>query len=534
MTELASILEREGRTVDLEPGDLDRLFRRRDRRRRNRRIGSALLAIAFTAAMIGSAFTILRGRAERVPMDRITSGNVARLELAWVASAQASTGTSGSPSVRDGIVYADMGFTEGAGGIQGFPLACPTSGSSCPSTWRTNTSHELSGIVLDDAHLYVGEGLSDDSPFPPTPTFHQYRIEAFDRSCASDRCRPTWVSRTADRGLAPITQIGDRLYVRRAATLQAYAPSCGHHVCEPVWAAPNVGPPTLVDGRAIVRTRSGVALFRTGCWTAHGPACPQLGTADTDLSVDPTLLPPPLVTDGHVLLDDSTGIEAFSVECHGPCQRLWHAPVPGGPGFEPVVANGSLFTAADGGSKLYAFRLDCETVHPGGSCAPAWVGHSDEGVGFQPIVVGDRVIVGTAFGNSLAAYPISCTADCQPAWTAHLDDSITFSPVVSDDVVLVSGMRGVTAFAEGCTDPCQPLFHWDAPTGSPQMSPLVEGDALVVVIDHSLYTFRLGSSGEAIRGSTDGDRALPFGVVGIGLGAVVVLAAIRRRRSRFS
>jgi len=45
MPNIAELLEREGRTVDLEPGDFERLIRRRDRKRRNQRIGSGALAI---------------------------------------------------------------------------------------------------------------------------------------------------------------------------------------------------------------------------------------------------------------------------------------------------------------------------------------------------------------------------------------------------------------------------------------------------------------------------------------------------------
>ena len=45
MPSLSELLEREGRTVDLEPGDFERLIRRRDRKRLNRRLSAAGLAI---------------------------------------------------------------------------------------------------------------------------------------------------------------------------------------------------------------------------------------------------------------------------------------------------------------------------------------------------------------------------------------------------------------------------------------------------------------------------------------------------------
>jgi Tol biopolymer transport system component len=45
MPSVADMLEREGATVDLEPGDFERLLRRRDRRRRNRRTRAGVVAI---------------------------------------------------------------------------------------------------------------------------------------------------------------------------------------------------------------------------------------------------------------------------------------------------------------------------------------------------------------------------------------------------------------------------------------------------------------------------------------------------------
>jgi WD40 repeat protein len=45
MPSVSELLERESTTVDLEPGDFERLVRRRDRKRRNQRIGVGVLAI---------------------------------------------------------------------------------------------------------------------------------------------------------------------------------------------------------------------------------------------------------------------------------------------------------------------------------------------------------------------------------------------------------------------------------------------------------------------------------------------------------
>src|SRR3990170_6840853 len=54
MSNVAELLERESRTVDLDPGDFERLTRRRDRKRRNQRVAAGVLGIAvFALAAIG-------------------------------------------------------------------------------------------------------------------------------------------------------------------------------------------------------------------------------------------------------------------------------------------------------------------------------------------------------------------------------------------------------------------------------------------------------------------------------------------------
>jgi len=54
MPDLADLLERQGQSVDREPGGLDRLVRRRARRERNRRVGAAALALLVTVAAIAA------------------------------------------------------------------------------------------------------------------------------------------------------------------------------------------------------------------------------------------------------------------------------------------------------------------------------------------------------------------------------------------------------------------------------------------------------------------------------------------------
>src|SRR5262245_4323998 len=52
MPSMSDLLERESRTVDLAPGDFDRLVGRRDRKRRNQRIAAGVVGFAVFAAAV--------------------------------------------------------------------------------------------------------------------------------------------------------------------------------------------------------------------------------------------------------------------------------------------------------------------------------------------------------------------------------------------------------------------------------------------------------------------------------------------------
>jgi hypothetical protein len=52
MPSISELLERESTTVDLEPGDFERLVRRRDRKRRNQRIAAGVVGIAVFVAAV--------------------------------------------------------------------------------------------------------------------------------------------------------------------------------------------------------------------------------------------------------------------------------------------------------------------------------------------------------------------------------------------------------------------------------------------------------------------------------------------------
>jgi hypothetical protein len=87
MSNLAELLERESRTVDLESGDFERLARRRERKQRNQRVAAGVLGIAvFALAAIG--FVRLLGSEGTPAVDPDSP-----FEGTWVSTTDADGGT---------------------------------------------------------------------------------------------------------------------------------------------------------------------------------------------------------------------------------------------------------------------------------------------------------------------------------------------------------------------------------------------------------------------------------------------------------
>ena len=70
MPRVAELLDRESETVDLEPGDFERLLRRRERKQRNRRLRAGVLA--FVVVLSTAAILLRSFAAGPVPVDRST------------------------------------------------------------------------------------------------------------------------------------------------------------------------------------------------------------------------------------------------------------------------------------------------------------------------------------------------------------------------------------------------------------------------------------------------------------------------------
>jgi hypothetical protein len=94
MPSISELLERESTTVDLEPGDFERLVRRRDRKRRNRRISAGVVGIAVFVAAVWIVTSV--GSIDRTQTPAVPGGAV--------------TGPTGTPTVAPDAGWDGVGF----------------------------------------------------------------------------------------------------------------------------------------------------------------------------------------------------------------------------------------------------------------------------------------------------------------------------------------------------------------------------------------------------------------------------------------
>jgi hypothetical protein len=139
--DLASILERESMSVE-PPSDFDRLVRRRDRNRRNRRIGTALLGLGIGVLAVAAVVIAFRGEGATKPAQTPT------IPQTFVCPADSAPDRPGPlnqarPSLSVG--GAEMAFDPGSGHMVLVPWDV-TSGATWTFDVCTNTWVRLSSL----------------------------------------------------------------------------------------------------------------------------------------------------------------------------------------------------------------------------------------------------------------------------------------------------------------------------------------------------------------------------------------------------
>src|SRR3954464_12080976 len=134
MSEVRSLLERAQSRFPAPDRVMDRLLDRRDRKRRNRRIVSAGVALLIAAPAVGGLVSTFRGAGEHRPASNqgsITPGTVGGLRTAWVGVTPHTVGSDPGialpPVVAGNRVYVDSkGFF-----VYAFSTTCASGGKLC-------------------------------------------------------------------------------------------------------------------------------------------------------------------------------------------------------------------------------------------------------------------------------------------------------------------------------------------------------------------------------------------------------------------
>lgn len=395
----------------------DRLARRRDRKRRNQRIGAAVLALVIAVAAIGGAIHAFRNAVRQRPATGgvITPGNVGSLHVI------------------------------GSGRVGGHPISVKVSG----------------GLVY-----VVSRGSS-------------HTLTAFSATCTSD-CHPVWVADARVNPVGWAQTAEGMVYVA-ADDLYAFSSSCGSggSTCQPTWVGRLPGPTPagpVVSGDAVYAVSDGrLYSFPTSCaqeggechfsWVSVLPPIPLSWLSNRPVVID----------DMVYLFSDPGTYVAFPTDCGSngsTCRPLEGAPTPPPPIFYPkVVAEGKVFVGTD---LLRAFPAGCadhpHLGQPGNTaCEPLWTSSAANSSRLGLFAPGNGVLFvmqrhGGCCGNypgprgGILAFPSDCgtgDATCDPVWTwgtaqnsgPHV--SITSLAEASDRLYAAAGNGDLYVFALG-------------------------------------------------------------------------------------
>ncbi len=569
------LLERAAGRVAPPERVMDGLVRRRDRKRRNQRIASAVLALIIAVAAIGSLLAAFHNAREHLPARQIDRTNVSQLERVWTASIDGPASTIGdvpgntghivfSPIVAGGEVF----VAANRGKVYAFPAECS---SACRPDWFADTGGRISRPpTVADGVVYVA---TDDGS-----------LLAYSSTCGNrgGACTPEW---TADLGgIGPCTRpcvfditssspvIADGLvYVQdtqlirwkcpcRASTIDStfYAfrvGGCGTYgkTCRPTWSvklgqapapphygfvfasisAPVVSNGVVYTGPYLANRNLDAFDAKSGrlLWTGSGTGSCHCGTRFTT----------PVVAHGQVYTVFEGRLYAFPANCRtdgGACSPRWTADSPDDFMSLPVAENGVVYvgTAALNGSvgHVFAFSSSCGTG--GERCQPIWSATiAGEQTVIYPVVADGNVFATSNLAGTMSVYSATCGkkgATCDPLWARTVTDPEF--PVINNGLVYTSELSPdgakLSAFTESCSNPCEPI--WTGTVPSPKLSaPTIDEDKLYVASsDGHVYAFGL-RTGTRAKPASKRSAAAFYSVIAIVALGVLAFRVWRRQRS---
>lgn len=479
MAELKTLVEREMERGGSPSYSLGDLTRRRDRKRRNRRIGSALIALGVAALAIAGVIRAFRWEPMTTPADTITPDNASQLEIVarvdleklfpgrdWiehysvqddllivqtscpkdvndpdptcggVAVFPSDCGAGGEceplwrtppvgwpfmePRLEGGVLVA-----AGHGGrVFGFPVRCTPTDGICEPAWSTRA-----GLGIDlrshrrDAFFHSGTFFLGDGR----------RLLAFPIDCSpiGGVCEPAWGSRPLGRA-SRVMGVGDVVLVQtEEGRLYGFSPACtpADGVCDPLWA---VDAPTLDRETLEVMEAGDRLLFWS--WPGVRPilavSCSPAACATAAWSLPAGFEgSPSLQVDGDLVAVAATNggrgvVGVFPRSCFGSdrCSPLWRADFPAPSLGQVLVDEGTVVIGASGPGRLpgtiRTFPLNCRT--DGGDCPPSGEIRTKIHVHVvrNGVMWGDFGQAAETADGAISAYPVECESPCPPLWAS--------------------------------------------------------------------------------------------------------------------
>lgn len=454
MSELQGILDREARRVSADPSALEAVLHRVDRRRRNRRVATAVFVLVLAAVALGTLVKAFERSEPRPALPpKITAQNVARLQMAWTA-------TEPGGCCPTATVSGDRVYVGGRRELSAYPTACQTGGTTCEPLWSgsiDHVRHYLTAPAVGDGIVVVADRL------------HVY---AFPVDCATGgaTCRPTWIASppTHDvsgpahpyRGelldaVTPPAVANGLVFAGNWDETRAYPVDC-QNPCQPVWVGPGSGIPAAVDGVLYASDLHRVYAWSIDCIAAGGRCDPLWFAPVRGLPAWPS---PPSVSDGVVYFGSGDRVYGFPVDCATDgerCDPVWIGATeePSGRVISWAVDDGVVFVGATTKDHLYqgapgdvfAFLEDCAEI----DCDPIWTARLD---GDPWLTARNGVLFAATYGGSFFAYPTQCPVlggTCEPLWkTTTFDHGLIFDHVTMNDasVCAASDKAQVYCFA---------------------------------------------------------------------------------------
>jgi nitrite reductase/ring-hydroxylating ferredoxin subunit len=522
---------------------LEEMYRRRDRKRRNEKIGAIVLALIIAIASTAAILSTIGGsRGPQPASPTITPGNASTLQLRWTAA----LGEAGpAPVVADGVV---VGETR-SGQILAFPDRCAGDGGACAPLWRA--SIDRMDAETDRADRTItwwprtpgnpGEGnvaaftAADGVVYAASKTG---KIYAFDVHCGvnGQTCLPMWTGQVVHGDQPPVStapptvENGFVLAGGENGTF-AFHVGCGAGgaSCTPAWHIPQVGF-FRVQGNFLYGTSWSPGTGRTNerAYAFDATTGKMIWHSDevSCCSNDST----PAQYGDTVYVNFGREIDAFPVDCRGSCRPIWTAPIIDRFSSPPVVTGNvvAVTVATDGSTGgVLSWPVDCATG--GRTCHEQ---HRAQGfselTSVGPQAFGDRLYTESLRGEGTYVFDASCLAkrnDCRPVWA----DATAITPwemAVQDGVAYqTDSSQGVAAYDAACPHaPCLPLWH---SSQVPTSRPTIDGDEVLFTgYDGVIYAY---APGEPASTPSKTGAAWFYGMVAL-VGLAIVASRIFRRR----